>query len=568
MGKTMVGTSNTREQHKDSKGDDTVAPRRWRARPDGWPGGPRSGVGSACSEGSVEQQKPLGGSCLACHEGITNVHPYFALACVDCHGGNDRVALPPVANIRDQKLLKLSHVLPLDPSMWWPNGIDDDNDGQVDEQGEFFDGRALNVEDGPFADGRQAPKAQMDSEMNRDLNYLRFLNPGGLRVAEATCGSRSKNAQGAMVCHAELVYDARRSIMADHAGVPMGALYGNAQLPLAKDFGQAFAQSAAGRRFDARNPRVGRVGYVMDYDSSDDAYVADFVDEKRNLVTGGGFDRELLVDNNTDPDDDKFECARCHTLVDEQGRIGNDHMITEATAHGTGRYQNIGDWAVVATATVLNLLDVKKESRGLITFLGFDFDDQQNRRVEFPLDTDPDVVTPALDVAFVRGVSFENGSGDITDVAIVGNAAGVSVVDVFGRDLNTFSNTLGAPSFDPLKFLHPTELARIETLGAVRSVAVVDAAASQSSTFIALTDEQLAVIDFRVAPNFDTQTGKNGGLNVLDPDAGTGADDDADFEVVDGGPDSAAQGSIVVGMLPHGLEAPTQRPRCSVASRS
>ncbi len=1194
--------------------------------------------GAGCSEQIVEQRAPLGGSCLACHDGITDVHPYFALACVDCHGGNDVVKLPPVVNIRDQALLRQSHVLPLDPSMWWPNGIDDDNDGQVDEQGEFFDGRALNETDTPFADKRLAPRAQMDSEMNRDLNYLRFLNPGDLRVADATCGSRNKNAAGAMVCHAEIVYDVRRSIMADHAGVPAGATYGNAQLPQAKDYGAAFADSAAGRRFDARNPRIGRVGYVLDYDSIDEAFVPDFVEQKRNIVAGGGFDREQLVDRNTDPNDDKFEvragplfndgssvdgrfapegglgftrtgqkhqffiddlddprarnnravevlqsigsgggsgidggrvwpdkqqhrglqlrlarivgevvpalkqdrdadiknlfddqlltnpvdaalrdfrayhslnwwgtsdnfgvvdfftspnardkppadpanvelrnnnnpfgrgrpsgcsgchiaydkdgrnrepidrtvvdngrqpdtalpfgirtdlgqrayasrhqmqktvptercgschgfvtrvdvqyaatfeqetdftniekvttigdfeyvtprgttvrvfdnlahykngrilddgeglsedlnnngeldtalqesdadgdgvlqpdedfndngvvddsainedtngngkldipdrvrrsdsfdgrqnrivyggangatrlndvhlqrglncvdchmqndihgdgnsytrnwdslqvecedchgtndapatlvfsgpnggdsmesaryttafgtpwferdgdtviqhsrvdpklkwivpqlsdvddnalaayahrqpvetfspaldkgadqcspfrdedscgeagcswdgsacrgferkyahvaepgekgglecyschsswqpncmtchisvdvskpkqeiwwgdddledvffqlfsytrspfylgvagntegnriaihrstmqthvsvigdvplggsvvplqlaesvmfstknnlssmvsnpyfphsvrktetkqCARCHTLVDDRDRVGNDHLITEATAHGTGRYQNIGDWAVAATTTGLNLLDVKKENRGLITFPGFDFDDRQNRRVEFPLDTDPDVVTPAFDVAFVRGVSFENGSGDVTDVAIVAHGAGVSVVDVFGRDLNTFSNTLGAPSFDPFAFLPPVELARIETLGPVRSVDVVDAAASQSSTFIALTDEELAVLDFRQALDFDTQTGRNGGKNVLDPDAGTGADDDDNVEVVDGGPDSAAQGTVIVGTLPHGLETPTQ----------
>jgi hypothetical protein len=260
-----------------------------------------------CSEQIVEQQKPIGGSCLACHDGITDVHPYFALACVDCHGGNDQVALPTVVNIRDQALLKASHVLPLDPSMWWPNGIDDDNDNQIDEQGEFFDGRALNETDTPFADKRLSNKSHMDSEMNRDLNYLRFLNPGDLRVAEATCGSRNKNANAAMVCHAEVVYDVRRSIMADHSGVPAGATYGNAQLPKAEDYGAAFAASDAGRRFNERNPRIGRIGYVLDYESTDNAYEAGFVDEKRNIVTGGGFDRDLLVDNNADPNDDKFE---------------------------------------------------------------------------------------------------------------------------------------------------------------------------------------------------------------------------------------------------------------------
>jgi hypothetical protein len=129
-------------------------------------------AGAGCSEEIVQTQAPLGGSCLACHQGITDVHPFFALACVDCHGGNDQVSVPAVVNVRDQALMKRSHVLPLDPSMWWPNGIDDDGDSLVDESGEFFDGRATTGSGLPFADERQANKAQMDSEMNRDINYL------------------------------------------------------------------------------------------------------------------------------------------------------------------------------------------------------------------------------------------------------------------------------------------------------------------------------------------------------------------------------------------------------------
>ena len=274
---------------------------------------------SGCSEEIKVQQQAIGGSCLACHDGITDVHPFFALACVDCHGGNDQVALPAQVNIRDQELLKLSHVLPIDPSMWWPNGIDDDDDGEVDEQGEFFDGRALTESDTPFADKRQANKSQMDSEMNRDLNYLRFLNPGDLRVADASCGGRNKNANDAMICHAEVVYDVRRSIMSTHSGVPQGATYGNAQLPLARDFGAAFAGSAAGRRFDERNPRLGRVGYIFDFSAMDEAFEPTFVDEKRNIVSGGGFNKALIVDNNPDPNDGKFEARAGPQFQDGSG---------------------------------------------------------------------------------------------------------------------------------------------------------------------------------------------------------------------------------------------------------
>lgn len=1205
-------------------------------------------VATGCSEEIVEKQAPIGGSCLACHEGITDVHPYFALACTDCHGGNDQVPLPAVVNIRDQALLKASHVLPLDSSMWWPNGIDDDNDGAVDEAGEFFDGRGFTDTDTPFADKRQAKKDQLDSEWNRDLNYLRFINPGDLRVADASCGSRNKNANEAMVCHAEVVYDVRRSIMASHSGVPAGATYGNAQLPLAADFGAAFAATPAGQRMDKRNPRIGRVGYALDYNAMDEAFDPAFADPTRNILSGG-YNRDLIADNNPDPNDGKFEakagpvfadgqtgadakfapagglgftrtgqkhkffiddldspeaannrtievlqpisngagaatdggrnwpnkqvhpglqlrlakivgeavadlkqnrqadiknlydgelltnpvdtalrvfrayhslnwvgpsdnfgfvdfftspnaddaprpdpsdielrnnnnpfgrgrptgctachveyakdgrnqepvdrtvadngrnpstdlpfgirqdrgerfyarrheikrtsdiqacgachgfvtrvdfqytsiyeqetdftnlekvntigtfeyqtpngttvrvfdnlahwkngrilndgegvsedinnngeldnnlvegdfnndgvvqpnedfnkngkidadlvfnedkngnskldipdraarsesfdgrqnriiygggngavrlqdihgerglqcvdchiqndvhgdgniytrnwdaiqvecddchgtndtpatlvfsgpnggddmtadryntafgkkwferlddgrllqrsrlnpslswivpqlatpkdnasayahrqpletfdpirdrgtefcanfatedacsdaacswdgstckgfertyahiaepgekgglecyschsswqpncltchlkidvstpkqeiwwgdddgeeaffqlfsytrspfylgvsgnvegnkiathrslmqafpsvvaakaglqlaesatfstkgnlssmvsnpyfphtvrttetkqCARCHTLEDAAGNVANDHLITEATAHGTGRYVNLGDWAVVATAAGLDLLDMKKEGAiagngGGITFPGFDFSDKAaggevRRRVSFPLDTDPSAVNPTFDVVMQRGVTFQNGTGDITDVAIIAHGKGVSVVDIFGRDNNAFEVTglfggaipLGvvADAAKPFIGLPPTELVRIDDIGAVRSIDVVDVSASQSTHFIAVTDEELLVFDYRAALGIQTMTGKNGALNVLDPDAGTGQNDDDEFEFVDAGPGTAKQGTILVGSLPHGL---------------
>ena len=1202
-----------------------------------------TGLAGGCSEQIIQTQAPLGGSCLGCHAGITDVHPFFALACVDCHGGNDQVALPAQLNIRDQAILKLSHVLPLDASMWWPNGIDDDNDNQIDESGEFFDGRALVDTATPFADKRLANKNQMDSEMNRDVNYLRWLNPGDLRVADASCGSRNKSANDAMICHAEVVYDMRRSIMSTFATVPTGATYGNAQLPQAIDFGAAFSGSRAGARYDLRNNRIGRVGYVIDFASLDDAFDPELKDEKRNLIGGGAFDREKLIASsarNVDEEDNKFEvtegaifadgvsgsdakfapagglgttrtgqrykfyiddldspaaannravevlqsvsnragnagngdvtggrawpdkaqhkglqmrlakivgevvddlkqnreadiknlfdnqvitnpadaalrnfrayhsinwwgpsdnfgfvdfftspnaedgppadpsdvelrnknnpfgrgrpsgctschveyakdgrnqepvdrtvadngkspatdlpfgiradlgqhayakrheikrtvkteacgachgfvtridvamlgtyeqetdftnletlntigtfeytapsgglvrifdnlahykngrilndgeglsedlnnngeldtalveedlnedgvlqpnedlnkngvldgddvtinedvngnaaldipdrvrrsdafdgrqsriiyggangavrlqdihiergfncvdchmgndvhgdgqlytrnwdaiqiecedchgtndtppslvfsgpnggddmraaryntafgapwfedidgkifqrsrvdpklgwfvpvlsaprdntsayahrqplesfdpaldhgnavcapfttedsctvagcswdgsacrgfdrkfahiaeptekgglecyschsswqpnclschlkmdvakpkqeiwwgdddvedvffqlfsytrspfylghagntegnriathrstmqveltvvaggiqlaesavfstkenlssqvsnayfphtvrtvetkqCVRCHTLEDDAGRIANDHFITEATAQGTGRYQNVGDWIMAATGAGLDLLDMKKEAVGGVTFPGFDFSDkdgvaaEKRRRVSFDLDTDPNpaVVNPAFDVILQRGVSFENGSGDVTDVAIVAHGKGVSVVDVFGRDNNDFGIGGGR---DASIGMPPTELVRLEILGPVRSVDNVDAAASQSTTFIALTDEEIAVIDYRAALDFNTTTGQNGGLNLLDPDAGNDPDQDED-DFVDGGARSAEQGAVVVGSLPHGLDGATR----------
>lgn len=246
-----------------------------------------------CGEVVEEQTPPLGGSCLACHQGITDPHPKFALACVDCHGGNDQVIIDrsqPI-NLRDQDLMRRSHVVPQDPTLWWANGMDDDEDGEVDEPGEFFDGRLIK-------EGFLAPEGQLDAEMNKDLNYLRFINPGDLKVAGVGCGARNGQANDAMVCHAEVVYDTRRSMMAMNSGVPTGATYGNAQDVKASAYGPTF-EAEFGEIFDSRDPRFGRIGYVFNYGQIDDAYIPET----------NSFDKEALTDlarQNLDPDDDDF----------------------------------------------------------------------------------------------------------------------------------------------------------------------------------------------------------------------------------------------------------------------
>ena len=244
-------------------------------------------VAAGCTPEIKDKVAPIGGSCLGCHNGITDVHPYFALACIDCHGGNDKVNLPAQLNIRDSALLAASHVRPLDSTLWWPNGIDDNNNGVVDEPGEFFDGRLI-VEGG-------ATRAQWDSEINSDMNYLRFINPGDLRVADASCGRNNRNSNEAMVCHASVVYDIRRSMMTNNSGVPSGANYGNAQLPLAKNFPEIQGNAAVAAEFDARDFRIGRVGYTMNYDQLDAAF------SKEDNSFG-------IVNNpNDDPNDDDIK---------------------------------------------------------------------------------------------------------------------------------------------------------------------------------------------------------------------------------------------------------------------
>jgi hypothetical protein len=274
---------------------------------------------AACSEEIVEDNQRLGGTCLSCHDGITDVHPYFALSCVDCHGGDDQVEDLRTAinegvqvNIRDQVFMKASHVLPVNPENWWANGIDDDDDGEVDELGEFFDPR-LNETVGFNQD-----ILDHDQEMNEDMNYLRFVNPGDLRVAQVGCGRSSTQANDAMVCHAEVVYDMRRSMMTQNSGVATGALYGNAQQVKASDFGAAF-EAEFGADFDARNERIGRAGYTFDYDAIDTNF-----DKAANV-----FDRDALTAvaaANLDPNDDEYEATQGPLLAGQLAIDGSETL--------------------------------------------------------------------------------------------------------------------------------------------------------------------------------------------------------------------------------------------------
>jgi hypothetical protein len=113
-----------------------------------------------------EPASPTGAGCLACHQGIEEMHPWAPVTCVQCHGGNDRASKKEEA-----------HVLPRSR----PPG----------------DERVL---------GQQW-----------DLEWVRFADPGNLRVAGASCGP----------CHSKAVDDTMRSLHATTAGHLGDGLYEN-----------------------------------------------------------------------------------------------------------------------------------------------------------------------------------------------------------------------------------------------------------------------------------------------------------------------------------------------------
>ena len=116
-------------------------------------------------------------------------NPGVVLGCADCHGGDSSV-IGSAEQMHDVSLIQEAHGLPSYPEEWH------------------------------FPQSRN-PK-QSYTLLNREAKeYVRFVNPSDLRVAEEACGA----------CHLSIVQAAKRSIMATGAMLFGGATSANNILP-------------------------------------------------------------------------------------------------------------------------------------------------------------------------------------------------------------------------------------------------------------------------------------------------------------------------------------------------
>ncbi len=142
--------------------------------------------------------------CLECHAGVEPMHasPNVVLGCTDCHGGN---ASPGLKQTQ-------AHVAPRNPVFWESSA--NPNDSSV----------LLNHESPEF---------------------IQFVNPGDLRVADKTCG----------LCHGQIVNEVGHSMMRHGAMLWGAALYNNGAYP-AKNyrFGQAYGLDGVPLRLDSPVP--------------------------------------------------------------------------------------------------------------------------------------------------------------------------------------------------------------------------------------------------------------------------------------------------------------------------
>jgi hypothetical protein len=158
-------------------------------------------------------QPPEG--CLNCHAQIEPMHKFgttatldkldhgkdaLGLTCTACHGGN------PAATTKED-----AHVRPRYPRQWSQNGK-----FKIPE--------------------RSGPLLERES-----FEFVRFINPGDLRVAEKTCGSSG--------CHSAETNQVGRSMMTNGAMLWGAALYNNGGYPF-KDanFGESYSETGAAQR--------------------------------------------------------------------------------------------------------------------------------------------------------------------------------------------------------------------------------------------------------------------------------------------------------------------------------
>ncbi len=142
--------------------------------------------------------------CIECHAGSEPMHasPNVLLGCTDCHGGN---ATPKLTKDK-------AHVRPRNPVFWESSA--NPNDSTV----------LLNHESAEF---------------------IQFVNPGDLRVADKACG----------LCHGDIVKNVGHSMMRHGAMLWGAALYNNGAYP-AKNyrFGQAYGLDGVPLRLESPVP--------------------------------------------------------------------------------------------------------------------------------------------------------------------------------------------------------------------------------------------------------------------------------------------------------------------------
>src|ERR1043165_5319086 len=132
--------------------------------------------------------------CIQCHAGVEPMHKaaHVVLGCTDCHGGN------PARNLKKEQ----AHILPQHPEFWKTSANPPNSNVWLNHESPEF---------------------------------IRFMNPGDLRVAKQTCG----------LCHNDIINRVDHSMMNTGPMLWGAALYNNSGFYLQNyRFGQEIGRAS------------------------------------------------------------------------------------------------------------------------------------------------------------------------------------------------------------------------------------------------------------------------------------------------------------------------------------
>ena len=159
--------------------------------------------------------------CMECHRGVEPMHKAeqnVVLGCTDCHGGN------PARKLKKEQ----AHVLPKNKEFWEPTYRD---------------------QNGVLRTSSANPPNSNVWLNHESPEFIRFINPGDLRVAQQACG----------LCHGEIIRNVDHSMMNHGAMLWGAALYNNGSFYLKNyRFGQAYGADGAPLRLVNYTPVTAR----------------------------------------------------------------------------------------------------------------------------------------------------------------------------------------------------------------------------------------------------------------------------------------------------------------------
>jgi len=162
---------------------------------------------------SQEEADRKSSGCVTCHTSTDTASMHTSgtvrLGCIDCHGGNNDVRIGPGIAPKSGEYERLKR--------------------QAHPQGRVFIADAAN------------PVRSYTDWLREDWNYVRFVNPGDLRVAERTCGTSG--------CHTAEVRKVQTSMMTHGAMLWGAALYNNGAFPFkTPHFGESYSEDGRPQR--------------------------------------------------------------------------------------------------------------------------------------------------------------------------------------------------------------------------------------------------------------------------------------------------------------------------------